>query len=486
MAFRGDRVYVWLYYSILVSLIFPFMATAAMTHRSLERRFHILVHLAIWLIALLIVNYVGYRIVDDLFHLTSTILLGPLQPQCVETSTVVCITAYIIAWVIVTLLSYKGSWSSKLMVSFIYALIGVASVVAIDSIYIHCCGFDFPDLVFETRTKIHIVATLIIYIPLIFFLPPRIRNMISRTGGRMAKYLPIPIVLFCVFFGEFYHMLHSGGINELDSHYTHLILVLCVLCLILLLASLSGSISVDRYRRELDAATVVQNSCLPDPDKLPEVPFAEVSAHITPAKEVGGDFYDIRRMDDGNLMFVVADVSDKGIPAALFMMKSKVLLEDAIGFGYGPAESLDWINRRLMSGNESFMFVSMILGTLSPSGELRISCAGHPSPLLRHDGEVSGIEVARGPLLGLMEGEYTDTVVQMSEGDAVLMFTDGATDAENLAGEMFGEERLSLAFSRSEGPDISADVVSVIRRFSSSADQFDDLTVLAFRYTGRS
>ena len=139
-----------------------------------------------------------------------------------------------------------------------------------------------------------------------------------------------------------------------------------------------------------------------------------------------------------------------------------------------------------MSGNESFMFVSMVLGTLSSSGELRISCAGHPAPLLRHEGAVTEIPMSRGPLLGLFEGEYKDTIVQMSEGDAVLMFTDGATDAENLSGQMFGSERLSEAFAVSSGTDLSGDVREAIRRYSSSADQSDDLTLLSFHYIGSS
>ena len=94
--------------------------------------------------------------------------------------------------------------------------------------------------------------------------------------------------------------------------------------------------------------------------------------------------------------------------------------------------------------------------------------------------------MSRGPLLGLFEGEYKDTIVQMSEGDAVLMFTDGATDAENPAGQMFGSERLSEAFAVSSGTDLSGDVREAIRRYSSSADQSDDLTLLSFRYIGSS
>ncbi len=478
-------MYVWLYYSILVSVIFPFLATAVMTHLSLERRFPVYIHIGLWAVGIILVNFLCYRTVDNIYVLTPIIMLGPIQPNCIETSTVICISFYIVTWAIITLLTYKGSWSSKLMVTFIYSLICVASVVAIDSIYAHFYGFEFPDLIFKPRTTLHILDTIAVYLPLILFLPSIIRNMIIRTGGNMVKYLPVPIVLFCVFFGSFYYSLHLNGISLLDSYYTYLTLILCCLSYILLIGSLSGSISVDRYRRELDAASVVQNSCLPDPAKLPDVPFADTSVHLIPAKEVGGDFYDIHRGADGSLTFVVADVSDKGLPAALFMMKSKVLLDEAVESANSPSECLDRINKRLLSGNESFMFVSMILCTLSPSGLLKIACAGHPSPLFRHNGTVSEVSISRGPLLGLFEEKYTDTILQMSEGDAVLIFTDGATDAENHHGEMFGIKRLSDSFLISEGPDLSGNVFRAIRKFSSSVDQSDDLTVMSVCYVNK-
>lgn len=477
-------MYVWLYYSILVSLIFPFLATATMTHRSLERRFPLPGYVFFWAAGFFIATYVSYSIVDYLYDLVPIIVLGPIQPDSLETSTVVCIVTYIITWIVITTFAYKGSWSSKLMVAFIYALICMASVMAIDSVYIHFYGLQFPDDVFKSRTVIHIIATAIFYAPLLYFLPSRVRKMISRTGGNMVKYLPVPIVLFCVYFGEFYHKFRTETVGDLDSYYTYLVLLLCVLSLILLMGNLYGSIRVDRYRRELDAATVVQNSCLPDPNKLPEVSFAEVSAHITPAREVGGDFYDVRKTADGSLMFVVADVSDKGIPAALFMIKSKVLLDDVVEFSRSPSECLDWLNRKLMSGNDSFMFVSMIIGTLSPSGELKISSAGHPSPLLKHNGEVSEISVAGGSLVGLLECDYEETSVRMEPGDSILMFTDGATDAENPAGKMFGSERLAKAFSESSGSDVAGAVSNIILHFTASADQSDDLTLLSFRYLG--
>lgn len=478
-------MYVWLYYSILVSVIFPFLATAVMTHLSLERRFPVYVHIGFWAVGIVFVNLLCYHAVDNIYVLSPIIILGPIQPNCVEASTVICISFHIVTWAVISLLTYKGSWSSKLMVTFIYSLICVASVVAIDSIYAHFYGFEFPDLVFKPRTTLHIIATVTIYLPLILFLPSIMRNMILRTGGNMVKYLPIPIILFCVFFGSFYYSLYLNGIGLLDSYYTYLTLLLCCLSYILLIGSLSGSISVDRYRRELDAASVVQNSCLPDPEKLPDVPFADINVHLIPAKEVGGDFYDIHRGADGGLTFVVADVSDKGLPAALFMMKSKVLLDEAVESADSPSECLDRINKRLLSGNESFMFVSMILCMLSPSGLLKIACAGHPSPLLRHNGTVSEISVSRGPLLGLFEEKYADTVLQMSDGDSVLLFTDGATDAENRYGEMFGIKRLSDSFMISEGPDISGNVFRIIRKYSSSVDLSDDLTIMSVSYADR-
>ncbi len=477
-------MYVWLYYSILVSLIFPFLATATMTHRSLESRFPLPVYVVFWAAGFFVATYVSYSIVDHLYDLMPVIVFGPIQPDSLETSTVICIVSYIITWIVITTLAYKGSWSSKLMVAFIYALICMASVLAIDAVYIHYYGLQFPDFVFKSRTEIHIIATAACYAPLLYLLPSRVRKMIGRTGGNMIKYLPVPIVLFCVYFGDFYHKFRTESVGNLDSYYTYLVLLLCVLSLILLLSNLYGSISVDRYRRELDAAVVVQNSCLPDPDKLPEVSFADVSAHITPAREVGGDFYDVRKTADGSLMFVVADVSDKGIPAALFMIKSKVLLDDIVEYGHPPSECLDWLNKKLMSGNDTFMFVSMIIGTLSPSGELMISSAGHPSPLFRHGDEVSEVSVNGGSLLGLLECDYQDTVVRLEPGDSVLMFTDGATDAENPAGEMFGSERLAKAFSESSGSDVSERVSNTIMHFTSSADQSDDLTLLSFRYLG--
>ena len=166
------------------------------------------------------------------------------------------------------------------------------------------------------------------------------------------------------------------------------------------------------------------------------------------------------------------------------MIKSKVLLDDVVEFSRSPSECLDWLNRKLMSGNDSFMFVSMIIGTLSPSGELKISSAGHPSPLLKHNGEVSEISVAGGSLVGLLECDYEETSVRMEPGDSILMFTDGATDAENPAGKMFGSERLAKAFSESSGSDVAGAVSNIILHFTSSADQSDDLTLLSFRYLG--
>ena len=474
-------MYVWIYLTIFLSLILPFMATAVMTHRSLDRRLPVIAYVILWVAGLFIAYAVSYHIVDMMYELTPTIILGPIRQESVEIVSLVCLSSFIVTWVAITAFAYGGTLSYRLMVAFIYSLICVAAELVIGGIVMHYVNISYYDDTIVENLTARLIGTAIIYAPLFLILPRRFRLMNSRTGGKMAKYLPIPILLFAVFIIGFYFMIYDGGISELDNRYSYLLVFVCAMCLSLLIGNLDGSISVSRYRTELDAASVVQMSCIPKSDAFENIPFAEVTASIEPAKEVGGDMYDIRKTADGNLVMSVADVSDKGVPAALFMMRTKVFLDEALESGLGPSECLSQINEKLMRDNSTFMFVTMILGVLSPTGEMRIACAGHPSPLLLHDGSVSEIKVSRGPILGLMEGEYSETVVSMSEGDVILMYSDGATDATDKKGEMFGIERLMNAFSETHGENVANSVDETIGHFSDT-DRADDLTLVAARF----
>ncbi len=416
-----------------------------------------------------------------MYDITPVVMLGPINNESVEAVTLVCLSSFIVVWVLITVLVYGGSLSYRLMVALIYSLICVASEIVIAGVVMHYVHLDYFEDSIVKNIKWRLIATAVLYAPLLVFLPRRFRVMNTRTEGKIYRYLPVPILLFAVFIYNFYSMIYNGGISETDKMHSYLLVFICALCLYVLIGNLDGSISVDRYRKELDAASVVQTSCLPKDDVIESIAFADVTALLSPAKEVGGDLYDIRKMDDGSAAFIVADVSDKGVPAALFMMRTKVLLDEALKYGLSPSQCLSRINERLSADNSAFMFVTMVLGILSPDGEMKIACAGHPYPLLLHDGSVSEVRVSRGPVLGLMEGDYGETAISMSEGDTLLMYSDGATDAADAKGGMFGIDRLMNAFSETHGINVSDSVSKKIEKFS-DVERADDLTLLSVRF----
>lgn len=238
-------------------------------------------------------------------------------------------------------------------------------------------------------------------------------------------------------------------------------------------------------RRELDLAGRIQQSVLPS--DFPVMDGYEIHALVAPAGEVSGDFYDVMRVDGGRLGMVVADVSDKGVPAALLMMASRTLLRGAaIGLG-DPARVLSEVNDLMCHDNAQSMFVTVFFCVLDPGlGTVAFANAGHPSPLVvRADGGVSALESAENVVLGLLPGAGYDLFsVSLEPGDAVFMYTDGVTEALNGAGEEFGDERLLEVLSR--GPVASADgcsarVVESVREFAGGRVQSDDITCAVLR-----
>ncbi len=246
----------------------------------------------------------------------------------------------------------------------------------------------------------------------------------------------------------------------------------------------------ERIGAELDVATRIQADMLPSIfPAFPDRNDFDIYATMTPAKEVGGDFYDFFMVDDDHLALVVADVAGKGVPAALFMMISKTLLKNATQTGASPKQVLEMVNNQLCENNKEEMFVTVWLGILKLStGELTYANAGHENPLWLHNGEWTYIEQRHGLVLAGMEGSrYKEYQLTLKPGDAILQYTDGVTEATNAQNELFGDKRLLATISESAGltPDklllrIKADIDS----FVAQAPQFDDITMLCFTYRG--
>ena len=248
----------------------------------------------------------------------------------------------------------------------------------------------------------------------------------------------------------------------------------------------------ERVSTELRTASGIQEAMLPSIfPAFPDREDFDLYASMTPAKEVGGDFYDFFLIDDTHLAVVIADVSDKGVPAALFMMSSKILISYRAQFGGSPSEILSAVNAEICKNNKSKMFVTVWLGILDlETGMLTCSNAGHEYPIIRGgDGEFRVYKDKHGLVVGAMaKSKYRDYEIKMEPGDAIFVYTDGAPEANNAAGEFYGMERLTAALNRCVGMNpqgILEGVKADVDAFTGDASQFDDLTMLCLCYKGK-
>ena len=240
--------------------------------------------------------------------------------------------------------------------------------------------------------------------------------------------------------------------------------------------------------REMESAKDIQMGLLPDAFDIGE--GFDLFASSVPAKNVGGDFYDCYMIDDTHLAITIADVSGKGMPAALFMATTKMCIRDYVMIGLDAGEALTRVNRAIGAGNKQGMFVTAWLGVLDlSSGVLRFVNAGHNLPLLRkNDGEYRYLCMKRNLILGALDDfSYTDESMTLEPGDSLLFYTDGVTEARNTKNELFGDDRLRAFMNglKSSGSEETVRAVNEeVVRFTGDAEPYDDVTLLALRYDG--
>ncbi len=247
----------------------------------------------------------------------------------------------------------------------------------------------------------------------------------------------------------------------------------------------------DRMESELNIGRDIQMSMLPlSFPAFPEQGEFDVHAAIFPAKEVGGDFYDMFMIDLDHFCFCVGDVSGKGVPAALFMAVTKTLIKSRAANDLSPASILSHVNSETAEGNDSAMFVTLWLGILNlHTGEIVYSNAGHNPPYLqREDGSLERLEKRHGPVVGAMEGiAYGEDEVTLGKQDLLYLYTDGVTEAMDIEDTLYGEPRLVQILEEGEyvtAQDAVSDSVNDVWRFQGDADQADDITIMAMRYHG--
>jgi sigma-B regulation protein RsbU (phosphoserine phosphatase) len=247
----------------------------------------------------------------------------------------------------------------------------------------------------------------------------------------------------------------------------------------------------ERMESELKIAKNIQMSFLPKRfPPFPDISRFDLHASLEPAREVGGDLYDFFLLDDSHLFFSVGDVSGKGVPAALFMAVTKTLVKGNAESDMDPAVILEKVNAELCVENEQMLFVTMFCAILDfTTGELVFSNAGHNPPvILRAGGDPAFLEVPRGLFLGIMDDTvYRTGRTTMGPGDALVVYTDGVTEAMNEAEELYSSQRLLTVLSAAADHDATAltnTVMESVIAYEGDAPQADDITVLTLTYKG--
>lgn len=248
----------------------------------------------------------------------------------------------------------------------------------------------------------------------------------------------------------------------------------------------------EHARTELEVAARIQLDMLPDGrGPFPERKEFDLYASMDPAKDVGGDFYDFYLPDEGHLVITIADVSGKGVPAALFMAKSQSILKNCVMKAKGSelAFALEEANRQLCRNNEATMFVTVFLGMLDlATGRLDYVNGGHCPPLLGKGGCYDFLPIKKSMMLGLMDYPYSQQSVTLAPGDTLFLYTDGVPEAMDEKGQLFTESRIkeemNAMASNQNLEKILTKLLERIRRHAGGAEQSDDITMLGLRYNG--
>ncbi|MBP5163741.1 MAG: SpoIIE family protein phosphatase [Spirochaetales bacterium] len=247
-----------------------------------------------------------------------------------------------------------------------------------------------------------------------------------------------------------------------------------------------------RISTELNLATQIQDAMLKTTfPAFPDRSDFSIFASMDPAKEVGGDFYDFFLIDDDHLALLIADVSGKGVPAALFMMSSMILLKTRLMTEKSPADVMRSVNEELCSNNVTKMFVTVWIGILDlRNGKMVCSNAGHEYPACQKSGgPFSLIKDRHCPVLGAMEDiEFSDYTLTLGKGDAIFVYTDGVPESDNPQDEFYGTDRMIETLNSNAQDASPEDIIHSVRKdvdeFASGSEQFDDITMLCLRYYG--
>lgn len=336
----------------------------------------------------------------------------------------------------------------------------------------------------------------VLYVIYRYFFREKLVHILELAEEQICQIVLVPVLSYVLFLTARY-TLDTYGITLLSidpgSFLMALIIIICLLAIYLLMfwsifRAILASASSAKVKAELDVASKIQLSALPTSFDIGKEKGVDIYANMHPAKEVGGDFYDFFFVDEDHLAVLIADVSGKGVPAALFMMGGRAMIRNQLLLGLDPAEILKRSNNELAENNKEGMFITAFLGILDvKSGHFAYSNAGHNVPFLcQADGTVRQVPVHHGFVLaGMKNIRYRRQEMDLFPGDKLVLYTDGVTEATNAAYDMYEEKRLTEVLEKSADADVEQTVHAVSRSidaFVDGAEQADDITMVILKW----
>ncbi len=328
------------------------------------------------------------------------------------------------------------------------------------------------------------------------YLKDWLSEILDTSDGRMGTFIRVPVIS-CIAFCLSLSFFSAMGVGYLSGIFMNQIFWSVLLGMLILVyvwmywaifRAVTLATESMKTKAELDVASKIQASVLPRTfPAFPECDQFDIYASMDPAKEVGGDFYDFFMIDENRLAVVIADVSGKGVPAALFMMSARTMIKNQSFIETDPAKVLGIVNNQLAENNEEGMFVTTFLAVYDlTTRELTFSNGGHNPPyVVRADGAVEQVAVRPGFVLGGMEGiRYRNQSIQMGIHDKLLLYTDGVTEAVNPQFELYAESRLEKVLEHTEkvSPKETIEkIIGALKEFADGAEQADDITMVVLQ-----
>ncbi|MGN0098666.1 MAG: SpoIIE family protein phosphatase [Candidatus Methanomethylophilaceae archaeon] len=461
----------------LIQMVF----TGFLMGRVLERRYSVPIVIGGWVVI------VGVPLIPAV--LTMSGVFGDLDYNLFDGSALVSVNMLFMPLTVAVsaFALYKGEVRSRLTVSLIDYV-----VVMVGSSMVSLGVVELIDSYFVGNTYVDLMMCAVAFGAITVLLMGNRMNeelgrFVRESRGYAGSYMTATVFMaVCITGCLMLWLFEQGSGSGLTSIICIMTAVTFVVMIRVMFIGISGVISYARKDAELETARSLQQSIIPDGRSLDWMRGVSIRSVMEPAREIAGDFCDFFPITDRRVGIVVADVSGKGIPAALYMMRCKSTIKDRMMSGSPLEDAVTSANSSLSEDNPTCMFVTAFIASLDlDTGELEYVNAGHVPPFTRLSGDITRLDGGRGPMMGFMDHRYTSSRITLSDGDAILAYTDGVNEADH-GGRFYGEDRIPGIISDNTDAGVMVDSLrSDVRSFMEGSEATDDITIVAavFRKT---